>query len=452
LLQIILQILIFLVTILVLVTIHEFGHFLVAKRLRIKVLKFSIGFGRPLVSWQGKCGTQYAIAWIPLGGYVRLLDEREAPVPEAERSLAFNRQSLMKRSLVVLAGPAINILFAVMIFWAAWMIGVVQTKPVIGEIIPESIAATSGMKSGDTIVAVDRRLVNSWVQVGLGLVKRLGESGALIIGAGDLETSGIHAYRLPLAQWKMDALNPDPLKGLGIKPYAPLVPPIIHIITPDSPAEAAGLKFGDRIVSLNGAPIKDWREVREFVEAHPQQKMQLEILRGNETLPVVVTLDRHLSGFRWTGFFGVKLAPPVWPEDMRKTVQMMPLDAFNRALHDTWDYTAFHFIVLGKMVIGEISLSSLGGPISIYQATNRAFQEGLVAYLIFLGLISVMLACVNIIPIPGLDGGHLLFFLIEAIIRKPVSVRAQILFFRVGFILLAVLIFHAMMNDLMRLV
>ncbi|MDF3054427.1 MAG: family rane endopeptidase [Gammaproteobacteria bacterium] len=449
--QIILQIAIFIITVLMLVTIHELGHFLVAKRLGIQVLKFSVGFGRPLVRWRAKNGTEYAIAWIPLGGYVRLLDEREAPVPEAQQPFAFNRQSLVKRSLVVLAGPGINIVFAILAFWTVWMMGITQTKPVIGEIVPASIAAQSGMRSGETITAFDHRLVNNWTQIGLGLVRRLGESGTLVIAAGVPDMWGIHVYNLLLANWKVDTLNPDPLKSLGIVPYSPPILPIIDTVTPGTAAEAAGLKPGDKIIRMDEILIKDWKEASEIIQMHPQQSLHLDIIRDGKMLSIIATPERRLSGLHWVGFLGVKPKAPVWPENIRQMVKLSPLDAFYRALGDTWDYTAFHFIVLGKMVVGKISLSSLGGPISIYQATNRAFREGLVMYIAFLGLISVMLACVNILPIPGLDGGHLLFFLIEAIIRKPVSVRAQVLFFRIGFILLAVLIFHAMVNDLMRL-
>jgi regulator of sigma E protease len=451
-LQTSLQIFVFIVTVLVLVTIHEFGHFWVAKRLGIKVLKFSVGFGRPLIRWQGKGETEYVIAWIPLGGYVKLLDERETPnIPDDQKPFAFNRQSLWKRSLVVVAGPGINILFAILCFWSVWFIGMERIKPVIGEVIPLSIAEQSGLQQGQTIVAIDKKLVDSWGQVSLGLVERLGETGKMVIAAGESETPGIHVYNLAIDHWRVDGLNPDPLKSLGIVPYRPAMPPVIEKVAAKTPAAEAGFEPGDKIILLNGIAIDDWSEVLEYVQAHPQTEMHFAVLRDGKTIPIIATSDRRLSGFHWIGFLGLQSTPPVWSEDMRYTVQLSASKSFYRALADTWDYTAFHFIVIKKLVVGEISISSLGGPIAIYQVTSRAFHEGLVIYIAFLGLISVMLACVNILPIPGLDGGHLVFFLVEAIIKKPVSVPLQALIFRIGFILLAVLIFHATVNDLMRL-
>ncbi len=349
---------VFLITISVLVIVHEWGHFVVARCFKVKVLRFSIGFGKALWRRPSKSGTEYVIALLPLGGYVKLLDEREGPVPDEDKDQAFNRQPFWKRTAIVLAGPLINILFAIIVFTIIWMIGVTQARPIIGEVIPNSIAAESGVPAGGEIVVIGKQTTHDWQSVMLALVRQLGNKGSINFHILSAAANQPQSYSLSITDWVIDPLEPNILKSLGIVPSSP---PILRKVQ----------------FPLGGALIQAVNQV--------------------ETLVV------------------------------------------------------FNFIAIGKLVSGKISLLSLGGPISIYQTSSIAFSQGVLIYLAFLGIISVMLGCLNILPIPGLDGGHLLFFIIEAIIRRPVSVALQVLILRIGFIFLAVLIFQATINDLMRI-
>lgn len=447
-----LQFLVFLITILLLVTVHEWGHFLVARCLGVKVLRFSVGFGKPVWRRVSRSGVEFVIAWLPLGGYVKLLDEREGIVPDEDKHLAFNRQPLWIRSLIVLAGPGINILFAILAFWIMWLIGVPQVNPIISQIEPNSIAASSGMSANEKLVSVDGKPVETWGQSIMLLIRRVGDTNELTLGTiTNTATSTPHVYSLPLINWKIDHLQPDLLKSLGIVPYTPPLEPVIGKIQEGSPASKSDLKVGDRILALNGKPFSDWQEGTKYIQKLPNQKIQMTVQRQNQVLELQVETGRKLRKLQWVGFLGVEPPNSEWPSDMRYVKRYDLGNAFMRALSDTWSFTAFNFIIFKKLVMGEISLLTLGGPISIFQTTGIALAQGIVIFIGFVGLISIMLACVNILPIPGLDGGHLLFFLIEKITARPISVPVQVLVFRLGLVALMLLAVQASVNDVMRI-
>lgn len=450
--DVIIQVFAFIVTILVLVSFHEAGHFLVAKLLGMKVVRFSIGFGKGITSFKDKQGTEYVIALIPLGGYVKLLDEREVIVPESEKHLAFNRQPLWARTLVILAGPVTNILFAILGFWLMFMIGIETYKPIIGMVKPNSIAADAGLQPLDQIIRVDDVVTPNLQKVVMAIILRLGEKGSMTIEAINPKSHQTRSYRLNLKTWKINSLNPDPLTSLGIEPLRPVIAPVIYQVEPNSPASSIGLKVNDRILAIDGQAIKDWYQLINYVHFHPGKKITLTYRRQNKIENTWVTIQPKISlGFKASGYLGIKPIPVKVPKEMLLLRQYKPLKALSVAVNETWQFTVFNIVVLKKMVQGQISLSSLGGPIAIFQTADDAFRQGITVFLGFLALISIMLAFINILPIPGLDGGHLFNNLIEFIIGRPVSLRYEILSIQIGMFLLIMLILFATFNDILRL-
>ncbi|MFT3742062.1 MAG: RIP metalloprotease RseP [Gammaproteobacteria bacterium] len=447
--HIILNIVVFFCSILALITVHEFGHFIVAKLLKVKVVRFSVGFGKALWKHQAKSGTEYQIAWLPLGGYVKLLDENEAPVPPQDQPRAFNRQALWKRASIVLAGPGINILFAILAFWMVAFIGKDEVKPIIGAILPNTPAAIAQLPPKSEIVALNDQPVHSWQKISMKLIERFGSTGNLPITVRDKK--GTQRYLLPLQEWSpKDELQPDPLASLGIEPYQLFIPPVIHRIVPDGPAAHSNLRLNDRILAINGKPVKSWMDFVQILRQYPKQTLSLTVQRGSKMGDVTVKTGRRLGGYQWIGYLGVEPLKPEWPADMQYNIYYAPWPALKYAARETYDFSVFHFVVLGKMITGEISFRGIGGPISIYETTSLAFSQGLPIYLGFLGILSVMLACVNILPIPGLDGGHLLFYVFEAILGRPLSLRWQMLILRLGFIVLILIMVQATVNDVLR--
>lgn len=441
----------FISTILFLVMVHEWGHYWIAKCLGIKVLRFSIGFGKPLLRRVAKDGTEYTLGWLPLGGYVKLLDGREKNLSAQEKSQAFHSQSLWVRSAIVLAGPAANIIFALFMFWGMWFIGVPQIKPIIGKVAPESIAAAANLKSGDLIVAIDEKPVDSWGSAVMRLAYHLGDDQTLTITTMPFPTGAHQTHLLSLMHWRIDPLNPDLFKSLGITPYTPPIPPVIAKVTPKSPADFYGLKTGDKIIKINEQSISDWTQVSQFLRNHPEEWVKLTVIRMDKVLQFQLKTGKQLSGFRWAGYLGVQSFEPHWSPPIKHQKKYPFIKALKHALESIVHLSAFNFMLFGKLILGKISLYALSGPIAIFESAHLALTQGIAVFMGFVGWMSVMLACVNSLPIPGLDGAHFLFFVTEKITRRPISIAMQILLYRLGFIALFLLLAHAMVNDLTRM-
>jgi len=448
---IVIKILAFLFAIFILVLVHEFGHFWVARRCGIKILKFSIGFGKALFTWYGKDGTQYILAAVPLGGYVKMLDTRETEVSAHERKFAFDYRPIWQRFLVVLTGPVVNLLFAFLVFWLLFVIGVTTPKPVIGKITPNSIASQAGLSRDMEIVAVDGKNVTDWQKVVLAVFSKIGDRGNLIVktAAG---SAASHNHFLDIDNWKLDSFQPDPLLALGITPYHPIAPAVIGKVMPKSPAAIFGLLPNDRVISVNNQRVTDWEELIEQIKKYPQQQIALLISRDGKFLPLTMTTDwKFDAGWKKIGYLGVGSLPIKWSKENLLEQRYLPLQAIVPALSQTWLLIDFNGTALVKLVTGKISFHVLGGPITIFQSAAAALNAGIVVYFGFLAILSIMLAFVNLLPIPGLDGGHILFLGIEALLRRPISVRTQVLVFRLGLILLILIMVQATINDLMRI-
>lgn len=429
---------------------HEAAHFGMARLLGIKVLRFSLGFGKTLLSWHDKSGTEYVLALLPLGGYVKMLDESEGAVPPEDLPRAYNRQPFYKKFLVVLAGPAVNLIGAFILYWAIFMIGFVAVKPVIGEITPHSIAAESGLPAKQEIISIDNTPVNTWTNILFHLLRHVGNQDTLRITTKSLKDAQIKEYTLNLANWKMDALTPDPLSSLGMTPYEPPMPLVIGFLAKDSPAEKAGLKLGDKLLAMNKAPITDWKMLIQAIKAQPNATILFSIKRGQKTLDVPVTIGskRNLL-LQSSGYLG--MAPSIeWPPNLLKTVQYSPLQALAPAFREMKELAYLNFIVLGKIITGKISVQSLGGPITIFESAGTALNAGLLSFLGFLAFFSVSIGIINLLPIPGLDGGHLLIQIIEGFLGHPLSAAWLNLLFRLGFIFILLIFAQTLINDILR--
>ena len=449
-LQLLIAILGILLTILVVVGFHEFGHFIVARLVGVKVLRFSIGFGKGLFSWYDKKGTEYVIAAIPLGGYVKMLDESEETVDPKDLTFAYNRQPFYKKLAIVAAGPLFNLILALTIYWIVFIVGFTSIAPIVGKIAPDSIAALAGMHPKEEIIQVDERKTRSWIAIIVSLLTQMGDKNELQIVTRNADTAEEHHYKLDLTHWQVDKLKPDPLTSLGITAYEPEIPPIISKIKSTSSA-AATLKVGDIILAFDNKLIKDWNEFAEAIYKHPDTTVTVKILRQEKPMDVLVKIgyqrDYLLHKY---GYLGI--APDYeMPSYLLRHNQYGPLGALSHAWADTKDFTTLNVIVIGKLLTGKISFKSLGGPITIFQSAGSAINNGIIPFLSFLAFLSISIGLVNILPIPGLDGGHILFQFIEFIIRRPIPTNFQILLYRLGLIVLLLLITQALINDIMRL-
>lgn len=440
-----------LLTIFLVVGVHEFGHFIVARLSGIKVLRFSIGFGKPLYRWYDKKGTEYVLAAIPLGGYVKMVDEREENVLASDLPYSFNRQPLYKRIAVICAGPFSNLIFAALLYWLLFVIGFTTIKPIIGEVTPNSIAAMAGLKPQQEILQIDHEPTSGWYAVIIRLFEHAGDQGTLQIQATSPNATQSTNYQLNLASWKMDELKPDPLKSLGIEPYAPKIPAVIDVIQPNSPAEQAGLKPKDQIIAIGNQSIKDWMEIVNIIAFAPEQTLEFHIIRDKKEMTLPVTIGvKHAFFVKKYGYLGM-MPHYVLPPNLLRHEQYGPIAAIPKAYSQVKLFTHMNFIMLEKLIEGKVSLKSLGGPLTIFESAGTALNNGIIPFMSFLAFLSISIGIINIFPIPGLDGGHLLFQIIELIIRRPLSERTQILLYRLGLILLMLLIAQAITNDILRL-
>lgn len=440
-----------LITILFVIGTHEYAHFITARKLGIKVLRFSIGFGKRLFHFYDKQGTEYVFALIPLGGYVKMLDENEGNVPPEELHLAFNRQPYYKKFLVVIAGPLMNLFCAFILYWLIFVIGFNAVKPIIGSVATTSIANDAGLKSNQEIVAIDGKPTASWTGVLLRILAHAGNQGQLKMTLKNPTTDQLQTYSLDLTHWQMSGLTPDPLSSLGITPYTPKIPLIIKAIQPDSPAVTANLQLGDEIIAVNNKPVKDWEELITFISEHPQETISLTIKRAGKSmaLPVAIGYQRNIF-LQKSGYLGI--GPKfTWPENLLKKVKYGPLEAVPRAWQEVIDFTYLNLLFFGKMLTGKISLQSLGGPITIFESAGTALNYGFLAFMGFLAFLSIAIGVINLLPVPGLDGGHIFIQTIEVVLGRPIPEKALLFMYRIGFLAILFVLIQALANDILRL-
>ena len=435
----------------VLVTFHEFGHFWVARRCGVKVLRFSVGFGTPLLRWHDRHGTEFVVAAIPLGGYVKMLDEREGDVPPELADQSFNRKPVGQRIAIVAAGPVANFLLAIVFFWLLAMLGSQQVRPVIGAVEAGSLAAAAGLQAGQEIVSVDGKATTGWSAVNLQLVRRLGESGPLRVGVRDEGATVERQHEIVLKDWLRGADEPDPIQSLGLRPWRPALLPVLAEIDPKGPAAAAGLKTGDKLLTLDGVALSDWQQVVDSVRARPEAKVMLSVERDGAALEVPVTLARRGEGQASGGYLGAGVKGGEWPATMLREVSYGPLEAVGEGLSRTWNMSVLTLESLKKMLFGELSVKNLSGPITIAKVAGASAQSGVGDFLNFLAYLSISLGVLNLLPIPVLDGGHLLFYLIELARGRPLSDRVQGWGVQIGVSLVIGVMLLALINDLGRL-
>ena len=436
-----------------LVVFHELGHYWAARRCGVKVLRFSVGFGKEiyLKRFAGN-DTEWVISAIPLGGYVKMLDEREGEVAPEDLKYAFNRQPVLRRMAIVAAGPLANFLLAIGLYWVLFVSGVPGLKPVLGDVPPGSSAAIAQMRAGETILTVNGDAVPNWQELRWTLLELALRQGEVKIEARSAE--GVHLFHLlDMSSVEAKDLDGEFLDKLGLHPYRPIVLPVIGKVAENSVAQRAGLREGDRILRANGIKVQRWLEVVEMVRAHPGKAVQFDIQRGVEVLSVSVVPQAVVESGKTVGKIGAgpKVDDAAW-QAMLTEVSYGPFEAFILSLRKTWETSIISLKMLGKMVMGEISMKNLSGPITIADYAGQSAEMGVAAYLGFLALISVSLGVLNLLPIPLLDGGHLLYYAVELAKGSPVSEQLWEVGQKIGIALLGMLMAFAMYNDINRLI
>lgn len=452
--NLLITILAFVVALGCLIVVHEFGHYLVARWCNVKVLRFSAGFGKPL--WRralGRDRTEWVIAAFPLGGYVKMADEREGEVAPQDLPRAFNRQSVYRRFAIVIAGPAANFMLAIFFYWILFLHGVPGTRPVIGPITPGTPAASAGFVPGELMVKIGEEPVPTWQDARWMLLQHAVRKVTVSIEVRN-DKGEISWRKLDLSGLSANDLDSDFLKALGFMRYQPALKPVIGSIVSGSAAERAGLRAGDEIAAINNQLMTSWDQVVSMVRSHPDKVLTFEVRRDGALLPAVaITPGTVVENGQPIGKIGA--APLIDRSVMAgliTEVRYGPFESMARAIQKTWDTSIFSLKMLGKMMVGEVSLKNLSGPITIADYAGQTAQSGWISYLLFLALISISLGVLNLLPIPLLDGGHLMYYMLEILKGSPVSDRAIEIGQHVGMALLFTLMAFALYNDINRLI
>lgn len=444
----------FVIAIGVLVAFHEFGHYWVARKMGVKVLRFSIGFGKPLYTWKRKTGDdtiEYVLAAIPLGGYVKMLDEREGNVADADKSRAFNNQPLYSRTAIVAAGPAFNFILAIFFYWFVFISGVSVERSLLGESETDSIAAKAGFEVHDEVLKVGNIEVQSWGEFRLAILGEGLDGGEIDIQVRTIDGFN-KTHKLDLGATKLLENEGDVITHIGFRRWRPELPPKIGGVLEKGAAEQAGLQEGDLILAINGEAVEYWQEIVETVQQSPNITLHFLIERENQQQSLFVTPAIRENVGAQTGFIGAyQHVPDELRDELIVNIQYGPFEAIPRAIEKTWDMSILTLRVLWKMVTGEAALSNISGPITIAQYAGITAKIGLNTFIGFLAIISVSLGVLNLLPIPMLDGGHLFYYFIEALKGSPVSEAFEAIGQRVGIVVLAALMFIAIYNDVQRL-
>jgi len=436
-----------------LVVVHEFGHYIVARQVGVKVLRFSVGFGRPVWSKRiGRDNTEWAIGMFPLGGYVKMLDEREGAVVPEELHRSFNRQSVWRRMAIVIAGPVANLLLAMLVYWGLFWHGMEELRPIMGSPVAASAAALAGIENGERVLKVGGEVVQTWQDMRWVLISRAVDQDSIELELIN-QRDEIAIRRLDVSSARADGWEGDALDKLGLSFYRPKVPPVIGQVSPDSVAAAAGLTSGDEILSIDNLPIATWSDVVNTVRSSPGKLLKFEVLRRSERLVVDIRPAQVEESGHAIGRIGASVSDSgISRSELMTTVRYGPLSALGKALDETWDKSAFSLVMIGKMITGEVSWRNISGPVTIADYAGQSAKLGIDYYLKFLALVSISLAVLNLLPIPILDGGHLLYYVLEIIKRGPLSERSMEIGQQIGLALMLMLMAFAFYNDINRLI
>jgi regulator of sigma E protease len=441
----------FIVALGVLIVVHEYGHYLVARLCNVKVLRFSVGFGKALVTWRlGRDKTEWVIAAIPFGGYVKMLDEREGPVEPADLERSFNRQSVERRFLIVAAGPVFNFIFAIAVYAGLFMYGLPEARPVLSAPAAGTRAHTAGFEAGDTVRAINSEAIQTWQDLRWRVLQGALQRESLRFEVVDAR-GGVSMHVLDLRSYPSEEVESDTMERIGLRLFRPPFEPVISEIQKGSAAERGGLQPGDKVLRIGNESIATWEDLVRKIKANHGKPLQLEIQRGEVTTVVTVVPDTKTEKGRTFGRIGALSRVPAMKGDRIVVhVSYGPWQALGKALAKTWDISIFSLKMLGKMLIGEVSWKHLSGPVTIAEYAGQSAQMGWIPFCMFLALISISLGVLNLLPIPLLDGGHLMYYAVEIVKGSPVSERAMDLGQRAGLALLLVIMAFALYNDLNR--
>ena len=438
----------FVVAISILIAIHEFGHYLVGRWSGMKVLRFSIGFGKPIwLRRAGKDNTEYCLASIPLGGYVRFLDSREGPIEPADEGRAFNQRPVAARIATLLAGPLFNFIFAIVAYWVLFMPGAMVMMPAIGEVIPDSYADRAGLQYGDKIVAVGEQQTSDWESTLVAILDSMVASGEIPLTLED-ERGGQRRALLSVGDDAARLTEPGALfDGLGFGVWQPLSR--VGQLTPGGAAELAGIRAGDEIRSVDGESVRFWTELLGVVRSRPGETVEVEYVRDGYLSSVTLTLGDEGTGSDRRGLIGIGLADTAADYYYRRTYSLP--ESLSAAVDKTWTSTLFTIRMLGRMVTGDVSIKNISGPINIAQFAGESAERGPSYFLGFLAIISISLGVLNLLPIPVLDGGQIVYQLVEVVKGSPLTERAQMLGQQIGILALLLLMSFAFYNDIARI-
>jgi len=441
----------FVVALGILITVHEYGHFWVARKNGVKVERFSVGFGKPIWRKKDKLGTEFVIALIPLGGYVKMLDERVDDVKPEDKDKTFNCKSVYQRIAIIGAGPLANFLFAIAAFYLMFLLGVPSVKPIVGQVQPNSIAAQAGIPSKSEILYIDGQKTRDWQDVNLALVAGIGHE-EITIQTRTSDSVSTQTYVLDTKLWKFAPEKISAVESIGLVPFRTKVYNEIAVVEQGSPAEKAGLRIGDIPVSINGVLVHDnWSNFSKQIRILANQTIDIEVKRAGAVVLLSATPGSTKRGEKIIGYLGIASKAEPYPKEYLIELSYGAIDAFSESLDRTWQLVTLSFNMIGKLITGDVSVKNLSGPIAIAQGAGDHAGYGFVYFLGFLALISINLGIINILPIPVLDGGHLVYYFIELFTGKPVSEKVQEIGFKFGTLALLGLMSIALFNDLSRL-